>query len=73
MEQVLEDGRRVVLYSNGTRKEIFPEGDSVIHFTNGDTKQMCADQRIVYFYAEAQITQITHPDGFEEFEFVDGT
>lgn len=72
VEQVLEDGRRVVLYSNGTRKEIFPEGDSVIHFTNGDTKQICADQRVVYYYAEAQITQITYLDGLEEFEFVDG-
>lgn len=72
VEQVLEDGRRIVVYSNGTRKEIFPEGDSVIHFVNGDTKQVLGDRRVVYFYAEARTTQTTHPDGTEEYEFADG-
>lgn len=72
VEHVLEDGRRVVVYGNGTRKEVFPEGDSVIHFVNGDNKQILSDGRVVYYYAEARTTQTTHPDGLEEFEFVDG-
>ena len=42
------DGSRVVMFSNGTRKEISADGVSVIvTFFNGDVKQIMSDERVV--------------------------
>ncbi|MEQ2234486.1 hypothetical protein ILYODFUR_032224, partial [Ilyodon furcidens] len=40
-----------------------------VTFFNGDTKQITADQRVIYYYAEAQTTHITYPDGMEVLHF----
>ena len=55
VEQVQADGSRVILFANGTRKEISKDGQTVIvSFFNGDFKQVFPDQRVVrdhlYYY-----------------------
>ena len=39
VEQVFLDGRRSVLFANGTRKQQFPDGHTAIRFTNNDIKR----------------------------------
>lgn len=39
MEQVFSDGRRSVLFANGTCKQQFPDGHTAIRFTNNDIKR----------------------------------
>lgn len=39
VEQVFMDGRRSVLFANGTRKQQFPDGHTTIRFTNRDIKR----------------------------------
>ncbi|KAM9344385.1 centrosomal P4.1-associated protein isoform 2-T2 [Pholidichthys leucotaenia] len=69
-EKVLASGDRVIIFPNGTRKEVSADGLSVrVTFFNGDTKQITADQRVVYYYADAQTTHITYPDGMEVLHF----
>lgn len=34
------DGRRVIDFKNGTQKEIFPDGHSIVKFANGDIKEV---------------------------------
>ncbi|RVE58209.1 hypothetical protein OJAV_G00207020 [Oryzias javanicus] len=70
IEKVLVGGDRLVIFPNGTRKEVSADGLSAkITFFNGDTKQITADQRVIYYYAEAQTTHITYPEGLEVLHF----
>lgn len=39
IEQVFSDGRRTVIFGNGTCKHQFPDGHTTICFTNKDIKR----------------------------------
>ncbi|XP_077996456.1 centrosomal P4.1-associated protein-like [Glandiceps talaboti] len=70
VECIYNSGRRVITFTNGTRKEISPDGQTIIvSFFNGDIKQIMPDQRVIYYYAEAKTTHTTYPDGLEVLQF----
>ncbi|XP_041806721.1 centromere protein J isoform X2 [Chelmon rostratus] len=70
IEKVLASGDRLIAFPNGTRKEVSADGLTIkVTFFNGDTKQITEDQRVIYYYAEAQTTHITYPDGMEVLHF----
>uniref|UniRef100_A0A8C6TRI6 Centromere protein J C-terminal domain-containing protein n=1 Tax=Neogobius melanostomus TaxID=47308 RepID=A0A8C6TRI6_9GOBI len=70
VEQLLSSGARLMVFPNGTKKEVSPDGRIVkVIFFNGDTKELTDDQRVIYFYAEAKTTHITYPDGMEVLHF----
>ncbi|XP_059198690.1 centromere protein J [Centropristis striata] len=69
-EKVSAGGDRLIVFPNGTKKEVSADGLTVkVTFFNGDTKEVTADQRVIYFYADAQTTHITYPDGMEVLHF----
>ncbi|XP_062313672.1 centromere protein J isoform X3 [Osmerus eperlanus] len=69
-ERLLPCGGRLILFPNGTRKEVSADGQTAkVTFFNGDIKQVLGDQRVVYYYAEAQTTHTTYPDGMEVLQF----
>ncbi|KAM5336508.1 centrosomal P4.1-associated protein isoform 2-T2 [Glossophaga mutica] len=73
IEKVYEDGRRVVLFPNGTQKEVSADGKSItVTFFNGDVKQVMPDERVIYYYAAAQTTHTTYPEGLEVLHFSSG-
>lgn len=48
VEKILSSGCRVVIYRNGTKKEISTDEKSVtITFFNGDVKQILPDGKVV--------------------------
>eukprot|EP00826_Nyctotherus_ovalis_P064035 TRINITY_DN9389_c0_g1_i7.p1 TRINITY_DN9389_c0_g1~~TRINITY_DN9389_c0_g1_i7.p1 ORF type:complete len:864 (-),score=268.01 TRINITY_DN9389_c0_g1_i7:774-3365(-) len=67
-----ENGKTEVAFPNGVRKESFPDGYTVIYFNNGDIKQVCADGKVAYYFAEARTTQTTFTDGLQVFKFPSG-
>ena len=70
IEEILPNGTKVIRYKNGTLKEVDPSGSSIVRFLNGDSKQYKADSGVVvYYYALADTTHTTHPDGLEIYEF----
>nr|XP_048277134.1 centromere protein J-like [Myodes glareolus]XP_048277145.1 centromere protein J-like [Myodes glareolus] len=70
VEQVLSDGRTIITFPNGTRKEISADKKTtLIKFFNGDMKKVKPDQRVIYYYADAQTTHTTYPDGVEVVQF----
>ncbi|XP_075930668.1 centrosomal P4.1-associated protein-like [Petromyzon marinus] len=72
VEVVSRGGRRTLRFPNGTRREVSPGGRSVlVAFFNGDVKRVLPDQRVIYYYADAQTTQTTFPDGLEILQFPD--
>uniref|UniRef100_A0A8C3QCB4 Centromere protein J C-terminal domain-containing protein n=1 Tax=Geospiza parvula TaxID=87175 RepID=A0A8C3QCB4_GEOPR len=38
---------------------------TTISFSNGDVKKIMPDQRVIYYYADAQTTHTAYPDGLE--------
>ncbi|NXT90106.1 CENPJ protein, partial [Anhinga rufa] len=70
VEEVLTDGRRIITFRNGTKKEISTDKRmTTISFFNGDVKKIMPDQRVIYYYADAQTTHTTYPDGLEVLRF----
>ncbi|XP_072122059.1 uncharacterized protein [Mobula birostris] len=70
MEQILTNGNRIIIFRNGTRKEVSADGQSVtITFFNGDVKQFMPDQTVIYYYADAKTTHTTFPSGIEMLQF----
>ncbi|XP_053918306.1 centromere protein J-like [Cuculus canorus] len=70
VEEVLRDGRRIITFRNGTKKEISADKRmATISFFNGDVKKIMPDQRVIYYYADAQTTHTAYPDGLEVLQF----
>ena len=61
--------KREILFANGVRKEIFPDGYSVVYFSNDDIKQTYPDGKTVYYFADAGTAQTTLPDGLKIYKF----
>ncbi|XP_016059048.1 PREDICTED: centromere protein J isoform X2 [Miniopterus natalensis] len=73
IEKVYKDGCCVILFPNGTRKEVSADGKTVtVTFFNGDVKQVMPDDRVIYYYAAAQTTHTTYPEGLEVLHFSSG-
>ncbi|KAM6179659.1 centrosomal P4.1-associated protein [Erethizon dorsatum] len=73
VEKVYKSGYRVILFPNGTQKEVSADGKSVtVTFFNGDVKQVTPDDRVIYYYAAAQTTHTTYPEGLEVLHFSSG-
>jgi hypothetical protein len=59
-----------VLYPNGNRKEIWPDGKGTqVVYYNGDIKQKLADGSVIYTYADSGTKHTTKPDGTDILEF----
>uniref|UniRef100_A0A8C2SUF4 Uncharacterized LOC107311474 n=1 Tax=Coturnix japonica TaxID=93934 RepID=A0A8C2SUF4_COTJA len=70
VEEVLTDGRRIITFRNGTKKEISADKRmTTINFFNGDVKKIMPDQRVIYYYADAQTTHTAYPEGLEVLQF----
>ncbi|XP_057262926.1 centromere protein J-like [Pezoporus wallicus] len=70
VEEVLTDGRRIITFRNGTKKEISADKRmTTISFFNGDVKKIMPDQTVIYYYADAQTTHTAYPDGLEVLQF----
>ncbi|MPC24819.1 centromere protein J-like [Portunus trituberculatus] len=70
-ERVRQDGIREVIYANGNRKEIHPNGEVTISFYNGDRKEIHAD-RTVYVYGSDHTSHTMYSSGKEELVFPNG-
>lgn len=63
------NGKKEVIFANKVRRETFSDGYTIVHFNNGDIKQTFPDQKIVYYFSEAQTIQSTFPDTMQVFKF----
>lgn len=69
IQRIYQDGKKEVIFHNGVKREIFPDGYTIVHFTNSDIKQTLPDSTIVYYFADAQTTQTTLPNGLHIYRF----
>ncbi|ETV81091.1 hypothetical protein, variant [Aphanomyces astaci] len=61
-------------FANGTEKDVYKDGHSVVRFSNGDVKETYPGEggKTVYFYAAAQTRHVTYADDTQVFEFPNG-
>lgn len=71
-EKKYEDGKREIYFSNGVKKEVFPDGFILVNFKNKDKKELFPDGRTVYHFFETDTVQTTYPDGLLVLEFPNG-
>ncbi|KAL0047599.1 hypothetical protein WJX82_007498 [Trebouxia sp. C0006] len=72
VEQIYLDGRRTVVFGNGTCKHQYPDGHTAIRFTNKDIKRFYPCGRVEYYYCEVDTWHTTHANGIEVFYFPNG-
>ena len=70
MQKVYADGKKEVVFKNGAKREIFPNGYIIVNYRIGDVKQTLPDNSIIYYYSDADTTQITLPDNGLNVAFV---
>uniref|UniRef100_A0A8C4Y2Y5 Centromere protein J C-terminal domain-containing protein n=1 Tax=Gopherus evgoodei TaxID=1825980 RepID=A0A8C4Y2Y5_9SAUR len=74
VEEVLTDGRRIITFRNGTKKEVSADKRmTVVTFFNGDVKKIMPDQRVVCKHLYFFLNKKHHPDGTKEIVFPDQT
>lgn len=64
--------KKEIIFRKGVRKEIFPDGYTVVYFKNRDIKQTYPDGKVVYYFDEARTTQTTETNGIHIFKFDNG-
>ncbi|XP_027699357.1 T-complex protein 10A homolog 2 isoform X1 [Vombatus ursinus] len=70
VEWKFSDGRKTIAFPNGTKKEISADKKTtIVTFPNGDLQKFMPEQRVLYYYADAQTTHTTYPDGLEVLQF----
>lgn len=68
-ENILEDGRKEILYSNGNLKKISADGiDVKVIYYNGDVKEVREDSER-YYFAQNKTYHTTYNSGLEIIEF----
>ena len=71
-EKIHQDGKKEIFFSNGVKKEVFPDGLILVNFKNKDKKELFPDGRTVYHFHENKIVQTTFSDGLLVIEFPSG-
>ena len=72
-EVVFEDGHKEIWFSNGNRKEVSRDGQTVkIFYYNGDVKESWCDGTEKYLYGESQTWHTNLPDGTVRIQFSNG-
>jgi hypothetical protein len=66
------DDKKEIIFKSGVRKEIFKDGYQIIHFVNGDIKQIYPEGKSCYFFKESKTVQIILKNGVEIYKFENG-
>ncbi|XP_042214564.1 centromere protein J-like [Homarus americanus] len=70
-ESYRDDGTKEIIYANGNKKEIYPNGVIYVSYYNGDRKEIHGD-RTVYIYGTDRTSHTTFNDGKEVLVFPNG-
>ncbi|NXT96892.1 CENPJ protein, partial [Buphagus erythrorhynchus] len=60
----------ILTFQDGTKKEISADKRMTMKWiSNGDVKKIMPDQRVIYYYADAQTIHAAYADGLEVLQF----
>ena len=70
--RLFDTGKKEILFTNGTKKQIYPDGYTLVNYQNGDIKQIIPNYKETYFYNKEQILQVKFSDGTTYIKYKDG-
>lgn len=67
-----DTGRKEILFSSGQKKNIYPDGYTLINYINGDIKQIIPNYKETYYYYKDKTLQVKFNDGSTYLKYEDG-
>ena len=67
-----DTGRKEILFSSGQKKNVYPDGYTLINYINGDIKQIIPNYKETYFYYKDRTLQVKFNDGSTYLKYSDG-
>ena len=67
---IYNSGKKEVIFPNKARKEIFPDGYTLVTYSNGDIKEIIPNYREIYYYKKDEVNQIAFEDGCKYIKYL---
>ena len=61
--KIFNSGKKEIIFPNATKKEIFPDGYTLVSYSNGDIKETIPNYKEIYYYKKDEVNQIVFSDG----------
>ena len=61
--KIFNSGKKEIIFPNATKKEIFPDGYTLVSYSNGDIKETIPNYKEIYYYKKDEANQIVFSDG----------
>jgi centromere protein J len=61
--KIYKNNKKEIIFPNNTRKQIFPDGYTIVYFSNGDRKETIPNYKEIYYYKKDDAYQINFNDG----------
>ena len=61
--KIFNSGKKEIIFPNATKKEIFPDGYTLVSYSNGDIKETLPNYKEIYYYKKDEVNQIVFSDG----------
>lgn len=61
--KIFNSGKKEIIFPNATKKEIFPDGYTLVSYSNGDIKETIPNYKEIYYYKKDDVNQIVFSDG----------
>jgi centromere protein J len=61
--KIYKNNKKEIIFPNNTRKQIFPDGYTLVYFSNGDIKEIIPNNKEIYYYKKDEVYQVDFIDG----------
>ena len=68
--KIYNNGKKEILFPNETKKEIFPDGYTLVTYFNGDIKEIIPNYKEIYYYKKDEVNQIIFEDGCKYIKYL---
>ena len=68
--KIFNSGRKEIIFPNDTKKEIFPDGYTLVTYSNGDIKETIPNFKEIYYYKKDEVNQIIFADGSKYIKYL---
>ena len=68
--KIYKNNKKEIIFPNNTRKQIFPDGYTLVYFSNGDIKEIIPNNKEIYYYKKDEVYQVDFIDGSKYIKYL---
>ena len=68
--KIYKNNKKEIIFPNNTKKETFPDGYTIVYFSNGDIKELIPNNKEIYYYKKDEVYQIDFADGTKYIKYL---